>query len=436
MTNVLDATAGVEVADRAVQAALQAGADAAQVVHVFDELFEVTYDNNDINMVRTTVDDQVSMTVFVNGAKGQSSLTGRSNDLIDLAAAEAVAAARAGVSDPANALVEGAPTPLAEVGDREPAQEAMLDAITRHQAWVREHYPQITLREPTYEFRNRWRSFANSVGLQHQERRGSYTANSMFSARRGLEQTSFNYTGASSVSLFDELRNAATFVQLVDDTVASFDPKPVPATFVGDVIFTPDSFMTLLNPVLQALTGYVLMRGTSPFQDAIGTQIAVEGLTVTNKPRSPEFPLSVNFDGDGVESTNLPIITNGVLDNHLVDWYTSRKLNKAMTGSVFSVDVAPGDTSFDDIVASTERGIVLGRFSGGMPNQQLDFSGVAKNSFYVENGKVQFPISETMIAGNFAEMLQSIRAIGDRSVNFGNYAFPAVVATGATISTK
>ncbi len=436
MSTVLDATAGVEVADRAVKAALAAGADGAQVVHVFDELFEVTYDNNDINMVRTTVDDQVSMTVFVNGAKGQASLTGRSNDLIEQAVGEAVAAARAGISDPANALVEGDPTPLREVGDREPQQEAMLDAVTRHQAFVRENFPAITLREPTLEFHNRWRSFANSAGLQHQERRGSYAMSSMFSARRGMEQTSFNYTGAASVSLFDELHNAATVSRLLAATVESFDPKPVPETFVGDVIFTPDSAMTLLNAVLTSITGYVIMRGTSPFQNKIGEAIADTRLTVTNRPRSPEFPLAASFDGDGVDSCDLPVITNGVLDNHLIDWYVSRKLERPMTCGVTALDVAPGDQTFDELVANTERGIILGRFSGGMPNQQLDFSGVAKNSFYVENGKVQFPIAETMIAGNFAELLTSIRAIGSESINYGGHAYPALATTGVTISTK
>ncbi|MDP1793386.1 MAG: metallopeptidase TldD-related protein [Acidimicrobiales bacterium] len=436
MTTVLDATAGVEVADRTVKAALAAGADGAQVVHVFDELFEVTYDNNDINMIRTTVDDQVSMTVYVNGAKGQASLTGRSNDLVEQAAAEAVASAKAGLADPANALVEGEPTSLVEVGDREPQQEAILDAITRHQAFVREHFPQITLREPTVQFHNRWRSFVNSVGLQHQERRGSYATSSMFSARQGAHQTSFNYTGASSVDLFDELHNAATVTRLMSDTVASFDPKPVPETFVGDVIFTPDSVGTLLNAVLQSLTGYVLMRGTSPFQNAIGQTIADSRLTITNRPRSPQFPLAASFDGDGVESCDLPVVTNGVLDHHLIDWYTSRKLGRPMTCGVTALDVAPGDQSFDELVAGTERGIILGRFSGGMPNQQLDFSGVAKNSFYVEKGKVQFPISETMIAGNFAELLNSIRAIGSESINYGGYAFPAIATTGVTISTK
>ncbi|MEY2425263.1 MAG: PmbA protein [Actinomycetota bacterium] len=436
MTAVLDATAGVEVADRAVQAARAAGADEAQVVHVYDELFEITYDNHDIGMVRTTVDDQVSLTVFVGGAKGQSSLTGRSNDLIDQAAAEAVAAARAGVDDPANGIVDGDPTPLADLGAQEPEQEVMLDAIVRYQRFVAEHYPQVLMRDSTYEFTNRWRSFANSAGLQHQERRGRYTGTTIFSAKDGERATSFNYTSASSVDPFTDLIEMATVRQLLNDTVASFDPKSVPATFVGDVIFTPDSVGTLLETVLQSLQGYTLMRGTSPFQESLGQTIADSRLTVTNRPRSPQFPLASTFDGDGVPSSDLPIITAGVLENHLIDWYTSRKLNRAMTAGVFALDVAPGDQTFDEIVANTERGIVLGRFSGGMPNQQLDFSGVAKNSFYVENGKVQFPINETMIAGNFATLLTTIRAIGSESVNYGGYSFPALAASGVTISTK
>ena len=62
-----------------------------------------------------------------------------------------------------------------------------------------------------------------------------------------------------------------------------------------------------------------------------------------------------------------------------------------MTTGQTNFVVPPGDTALDDIIASTEQGIVLGRFSGGMPNQNLDFSGVAKNSFYVEDGKVVAP---------------------------------------------
>ena len=436
MTTVLDATAGVDVASYAVDAAREAGADDAQVVHVYDELFEVTYDNADISMVRTTVDDQVSLTVFVGGAKGSSSLTGRSHDLIKQAAAEAVAAARAGVADPANKIVTGTPTDLVELGDTEPQQDVMIDTIVRYQKFVAENFPKIIIRDSTYHFRNRWRSFANSAALTHQARRGSYTTSTIFSGKDGLRSTSFNYTGASSAEPFAELEDVATLRRLLDDTMLSFDPKPVPATFVGDVIFTPDSVTELLTSVLSAVMGLALLRGTSPFKDALGQQIADPRFSLASRPCSPDFPLASTFDGFGLAAEDLPIITNGVLENFLVDWYTSHKLNRPANASVYSFDMGAGDQTLDDIIASTERGIILGRFSGGQPNQQLDFSGVAKNSFYVEDGKVQHAISETMIAGNFAQMLQSIRAIGSEKVNFGNDAVTALAANGVTISTK
>ena len=436
MTSVLDATAGVDVASYAVDAAREAGADDAQVMHVFDELFEVTYDNTDVGMVRTTVDDQVTLTVFVNGAKGSSSLTGRSHDLINQAAAEAVSSARAGVSDPANKVYDGESTNVVELGDSEPQQDVMIDTILRHQKFMAERYPKIIIRDSTYHFRNRWRSFANSAGLTRQERRGSYTSSTIFSGRDGERTTSFNYTGASAVEPFGELREAATLLRLLDETMTSFDPKPVPATFVGDVIFTPDSVTTLLNTLFTALMGLTLMRGTSPFQESLGTEVADPRLTISNRPCSPEFPLSSTFDGFGLAAEDMPIITNGVLNNYLIDWYSSHKLDKPANASVYSIDVGAGDQTLDDIIANTERGIVLGRFSGGQPNQQLDFSGVAKNSFYVEDGKVQHAVNETMVAGNFAQLLQSIRAIGSDKVNFGDDALAAIAASGVTISTK
>lgn len=435
MTALLDATAGVDVASDAVDKAIALGADEVQITHLFSDLFEITYDKTDVGMVRTTVEDQVAITVFVGTAKGQASLTGRSPDLVEQGLREAIAAARAGLADPANRVVVGPSTPRTERGDVRPDKDAMLDTVVRHQQHMSDRYPAILMRDSTYQFRNSWRSFANSAGVRHQERHAGYAATSIFSARDGEKATSFNYTSASSPTPFPELIEVGTLRDLLDGTIRSLDPKPIPGTFVGDVIFTPDSLGTLLEPVFSALSGYTLMKGTSPYQDALGAVIASPLLTVANRPCSSDF-LAPAFDGSGVPSSDLAVITRGTLDNHLIDWYTSRKLERPMTAGTSAFDVAPGDRTFDEIVASTERGIILGRFSGGAPNPKLDFSGVAKNSFYVEDGQVRHAVQETMIAGNFADLLHAIRAVGSTAVNFGGHRFPAVATTGATISTK
>ena len=74
------------------------------------------------------------------------------------------------------------------------------------------------------------------------------------------------------------------------------------------------------------------------------------------------------------------------------------------------------------------------RFSGGNPNHKLDFSGIAKNSFYVEDGEIRFPLIETMVSGNFQDLLMNIRGVSRESINFGGGEFPYLVASGVMIS--
>ena len=98
--------------------------------------------------------------------------------------------------------------------------------------------------------------------------------------------------------------------------------------------------------------------------------------------------------------------------------------------------VPSGDRSLDDSVAGTERGVILSRFSGGNPNSNLEFSGVAKNSFYIEGGEIRHALSETMVTGNLQDLLRNIRVVSREQVNFGDHAYPYLAASGVTISVK
>ena len=86
------------------------------------------------------------------------------------------------------------------------------------------------------------------------------------------------------------------------------------------------------------------------------------------------------------------------------------------------------------MIASIDRGIIVGRFSGGAPSSNGDFSGVAKNSFLIENGRIGPALSETMISGNLADMLQNVGGISAELVCSGSYVLPWVVFRGVVIS--
>ena len=96
----------------------------------------------------------------------------------------------------------------------------------------------------------------------------------------------------------------------------------------------------------------------------------------------------------------------------------------------------PGDESLDAMIHDVKRGILLARFSGGSPSDNGDFSGVAKNSYLIEKGKIVRPVGETMIAGNVAALFKAVRAVSRESVDYGSAILPYMLAAGVSVSGK
>ena len=80
----------------------------------------------------------------------------------------------------------------------------------------------------------------------------------MVSGKDDTRATSFNYTAQIGSTPFADLIDLPSIRRLFDTTMASFDAKPIPSTFVGDVIFTPESLGTLVGTVAGALGGAAL----------------------------------------------------------------------------------------------------------------------------------------------------------------------------------
>ncbi len=71
-----------------------------------------------------------------------------------------------------------------------------------------------------------------------------------------------------------------------------------------------------------------------------------------------------------------------------------------------------------------------------MPSANGDFSGVAKNSYYIEDGEIKYPVSEVMVSGNLTELFQNIIEISKERINFGTSIYPYIHTSGVTISGK
>ncbi len=431
-----DGEHGLEFARLLVERALAVGADEAQAENVIGRRFELDADTRSVKLLRSTIGDDTTITLFRDGKKGSAGLNGRDEAAIAAAVAAALSAADAGLVDEAHQLAAGpgaAPTRHGpDVADR----EAMLDAVTEYLVMVAETYPTVLTRHAIYAFDETERSFVNSNGLTQQERRAGYEFSTMFGAKDGLRSTSFSHTRVFAYRPFARLMEAGGVRRLLDNTVRSFDTRPVAEKFVGDLVITPECVGTVVSSIAEAMGGYALMAETTPYRTSKDEWVAAPGFSLLNQPRHVDFPNGADFDGFGVPTRDLDIIHNGVLKEFLVDFYCAKKLNMEQTAGRYNFVVPPGDRDIDDIVKSTSRGILLGRLSGGAPNHKLDFNGVAKNSFYIEDGGLRHPLSETMLAGNFKDLLMNIRAVSRETVNFGTARYPYLAASGVTISGK
>jgi len=189
--------------------------------------------------------------------------------------------------------------------------------------------------------------------------------------------------------------------------------------------------------IVNYLSSYPLITGNSVYKDKLGKKIADSTFTLHSKPVSDDLAFNYFVTGDGYIAENNKIIDKGVLNSFVIGLYGANKtgLPKAVNrGDCYVIDA--GNITLEEMIRSTKRGLLLCRFSGGNPSDNGDFSGVAKNSYYIENGKVMYPVNETMVTGNLVEMLENINTISTETVNFGYTESPWINFSGVTISGK
>ncbi len=412
------------------------GASAAQVQTRQSRYFEMQFDNRGIDLVRSTENEVSVLTVFRDGKRGAATLNGRSNDDIAGAIGAALASAEAGVPDDANDVADARSLPPSRHGPVAAERERMAAGVDAFLSRLHSDFPLVRTRDCLYSFSDVDTAFANSRGVRQQERRANYGFSALFMAKDRARTTSLNFAAASSFSPFEDPFQAAGLERLLIETARSLDRKPVPRKFEGDVIITPECLSSLLHPIIGALSGASLFAGTTPFRDKRGEAIASPLFSLSNLPCDPTSPGGVDFDEDGVPARNLEVVTSGVLNDFLIGHFFSKKLGVAQTAGAHNFVVAAGQQSLSEIIARTKRGILFSRFSGGGPNAALDFAGIAKNSFYIEDGEIGHALEETMVSGNFCELLKNIHAVSSESVDFGAGAYPFVAASGVTISSK
>jgi len=426
-----------DIAALGLRALEEAGLEKAECWLRFTRRDELNLDSGEISLLRTTEDVSVTLTGITGDREGSVTINKTDGDSIREAAGRVREMADSSEPDPANDISPGQPEAVFEKGPDSPDLELMYDRMRSFLRYTGASYPSLILEQVILDFTDVRKLYFNSNGARLSSRRGWYSFSPMFTSKEGRETSSFNYAGVSMRLPERELHTYGSIDTLMSQSTGQVRSREFSGKFRGDLVITPDCLEDFIGLVCMYLSDYPMIKGTSIFRDSLGKTVADRRLTLRSMPLSEELATGYFITSDGFAAGDSTIIDKGVLKSFLLSLYGSNKTGiprAGNSGGAWIVD--PGDEELESMISSVERGVMLCRFSGGMPSESGDFSGVAKNSYYIENGQVMYPVKEIMISGNIRDLLTGINGITRQRVDSGSSLLPWVRAGGISVFGK
>lgn len=243
------------------------------------------------------------------------------------------------------------------------------------------------------------------------------------------EQGSSGGGGRFDLSYFDE----NILQQYVDTAVAqaltNLEARPAPAGTMTVVLGNGWPGVLLHEAVGHGLEGDFNRKGTSAFAGHLGERVAAKGVTVVDQGNISGRRGSLNIDDEGNPTQRTVLIEDGILCGYLQDETNARLMGMSPTGNgrrenyasapmprMTNTYMENGQLTPEEIIASVDKGLYAVNFGGGqvdITSGKFVFS--ASEAWWVENGKLQYPVKGATIIGSGPEVLKHVSMIGNNS---------------------
>jgi PmbA protein len=201
-------------------------------------------------------------------------------------------------------------------------------------------------------------------------------------------------------------------------------------TTEAPVLFEANIAATLISHFVSAASGSSLYRRSSFLLDRLGTQVFSPIVDIHEDPHMRGELASGYYDAEGVATSARNIVEGGVLKGWFLSSYSARKLGLETTGNAggnHNLIVRPGPLDLAGRLKKMDRGFLVTELMGqGVNSVTGDYSRGAAG-FWVENGRIAFPVHEVTIAGNLREMFASIEAVGADAYTMGSKTIGSVL---------
>ena len=405
---------------------------------VKSEKQELNVENGEFKLMRTVFNNSASIKVFKDNKMGNANGNDITEEALKKLTDDAVSAAESSPEDPCHDFAPDQGKDVFRLGNYEPDMDKFIERMKELLETVKKEYPKVLVMAAIGSYdRSNWIS-RNSHGTEFEAFQGEYGFMIEVSASDGEATTGIDFAGVSVKDLDTPIIECGDFRRTLESISNSIHPESMDGKFEGTVVLTPGCAENFLYMVIgNYISDGVVIDGTSMWLDKVGEQVASDKLTLSLKPFDERIVIGERGTQDGFRAEDVTLIEKGVLKTHRLGLYASNKTGRPVvknTGGAMVVE--PGDKSLDEIIASIDKGLLMSGFSGGQPGANGEFSGVAKNSFLIENGKIKGAVTETMVNGNLGDVVKNIRAISKEVVCSGDSVMPYIAVDGVVVSGK
>ncbi|MDN4628892.1 metalloprotease PmbA [Erwinia sp. ACCC 02193] len=408
--------------EEAVATALElakASTDGAEVAVTRTTGIGVSTRYGEVENVEFNSDGALGITVYHQNRKGSASSTDLSPDAIARTVQAAVDIARytsadpyAGVADRDLLAFDAPDLDLFHPTDLDP-DRAIEMAARAEQAALKADKRITNTEGGSFNSHIGMKVFGNSHGMiqGYSSSRHSISASVIAEANGDMERD-YAYTIGRAI---EDLKSPEWVgEECARRTLSRLSPHKL-ATMKAPVIFAAEVATGLFGHLVGAISGGSVYRKSTFLLDAMGKQILPEWLTIQEQPHLRKGLASTPFDSEGVRTEQRDIIKDGVLQTWLLTSYSARKLGLKSTGHAGGIHNwrinGQGD-SFDQLLKKMGTGLVVTELMGqGVSGITGDYSRGAAG-FWVENGEIQYPVSEITIAGNLKDMWRNMVTVG------------------------
>lgn len=233
--------------------------------------------------------------------------------------------------------------------------------------------------------------------------------------------------GRFGLAYFDDAVIAQYVNEAVKAALTNLEARPAPAGEMTVVLGPGWPGILLHEAIGHGLEGDFNRKGSSAFSGRVGQRVAAKGVTVLDDGTIADRRGSLNVDDEGNTSQRNVLIEDGILKGYIQDAMNARLMGVAPTGNgrresyahvpmprMTNTYMLGGDKAPEEIVASIKKGLYATNFGGGqvdITSGKFVFS--ASEAYWVENGKIMYPVKGATLVGSGPECLKRVSMIGN-----------------------